>query len=236
VAILNDYIISWEPKQTNYVAGETPAIQWQITRQDNGLVPVPTAGTVTLTYPDGTQQSTSAPYISSSTAAASINIGTNAFTLSQTGTYRAQIGGITFTGSDVQARSEIQMLQVNLPYDPTTLLGMTRFYAADTTLLDPDFTDNELQMLLASAEGAYHPRLAAACGLEAIASDNARLAVVTKKGTRGNDESAVYKALVETAANLRANTISLPVTTANVPQAFTIGSADGATVGTMDVW
>lgn len=175
VQVIPDYIVAWEPEQLNYVAGETPLLQFAITRQDLQYVPPPIAGTLTLTAPNGTLQTSSTPFISSGIPAPQINIGVNTFAFSSTltGTYLVEVSGITFAGTDVQIRSDLQQLQVNLAYDPTTPLGETRLWILDTDLQQPFFSDPEINVFLKDA--SQNTILAAVYALQVLATDQARL-------------------------------------------------------------
>jgi hypothetical protein len=99
----------------------------------------------------------------------------------------------------------------NLPYDITTPLGQTRFYAADT-VQDCDgnytFSDAELNMMLAlpqcqGPEGQVIPQLAAAWAFDALAGDSARLATVSKYGDRSLNGTKLATELRAQAAELR---------------------------------
>ena len=118
-------------------------------------------------------------------------------------------------------------------YDMTTALGQTRFHAADTDESQPVFTDGELNYCLQLTGNI--PELAAARALRAAAADNAKIAVMTKTGNIGNDESKVYMALLAMADALeKAAPVVMQVA---CPSAiFTFSPDGGATPGSMDVW
>jgi hypothetical protein len=86
-------------------------------------------------------------------------------------------------------------------YDTATALGKARLFAADTNVLEAIFDDDEWQVFL-DAEG-QSPLLAAALGLETMAADAAKVAIITKNDVVSTDPSKIAQQLSDRAAALR---------------------------------
>ena len=86
-------------------------------------------------------------------------------------------------------------------YDLTTSIGKARLFAADTNILEAIYDDEEWQTLL-DAEG-QSPLLAAALGLDTMASDAAKVAVIMKNDVNATDPTKMAEQLRASAANLR---------------------------------
>lgn len=97
-------------------------------------------------------------------------------------------------------------------YDPTTALGKARLYAADTDTADAIFEDDEWTVFL-DAEG-QNPILAAALGLEVMAADAAKIAVITKNDVVSTDPTKVAQQLSDRAAALRSRAAASSSSTA----------------------
>lgn len=68
-------------------------------------------------------------------------------------------------------------------YDLSTLVGQTRFRIPDTDVINPIFSDEEIDFLL--KENEDNPLLAAAEALETIAGDPARLTQFSRGSVSG---------------------------------------------------
>ena len=124
-------------------------------------------------------------------------------------------------------------------YDLTTLVGKTRFHCADTDVssggVNAFCSDEELSYCL--TRGFNVPELAAATALRAAAADRSKIAIATRRGQYGTDESKVPDAMLRVALELERKAplakSSLPT---DVPTpVFTLDTQDG-TDGTMDGW
>jgi len=128
-------------------------------------------------------------------------------------------------------------VEVEATYDPSLLLTsplfQTRFHAADTNVANAVWSDAELNYCL-NLTGNL-PELAAARALRAAAADAAKLAVVTKVGQLGNDETQVHTALLRMASALEAQ-VAVPSQIESPDQTFSTDSDSGATPGTMTGW
>lgn len=90
---------------------------------------------------------------------------------------------------------------MTVTYDLSTAVGKCRLLAADTDVSQPVFSDEEWQAFLDwSGENAH---LAAASGLEAMATDASKVAIVTRRDSITTDPTQVGKMLRESAAALR---------------------------------
>ncbi|HXE63226.1 MAG TPA: hypothetical protein VN519_06770 [Bryobacteraceae bacterium] len=126
-------------------------------------------------------------------------------------------------------------------YDLTTTTGQTRLHLADTDVDDltddgqntATFTDAEIQYFLGIAGNT--PMLAAAMGLEALASDAVRLALIVKTQSLGVTTSELAAQYRAQASDLRSKCPYQPVI--NPPdQMFTPATGNGNNPGNMTVW
>jgi hypothetical protein len=126
---------------------------------------------------------------------------------------------------------------VEATYDPTQLdvspLYQTRLYAADTNIADAVWSDAELNYFLQKTNRVSE--LAAAKALRAGAADAAKLAVLTRVGPLGNDETKVSDKLLAMAAALEGQAAFTPAVKAP-DRVFSTTSGGGAISGTMDGW
>lgn len=121
----------------------------------------------------------------------------------------------------------------NLPYDPTTALGLTRLLVSDTDVLNVTFSDAELNALLKQRSNV--PELAAAQALRSLASDAVRIAVTFKTDSTNTDTTKIAGELRSQADMLEASAqVSGECDAADT--VFSIATNAGVTPGTMDVW
>lgn len=119
--------------------------------------------------------------------------------------------------------------------DPSTPYGRVRSLLADVDPAALVWTDDEINGALAYQQN--NAELAAAWLLEGAATDAAKLALVTKTESTNTDLRAIGEQLAARAQQLRAIAIVPIVASVNAPAApFTMGSADGSVVGSMDLW
>lgn len=114
-------------------------------------------------------------------------------------------------------------------YDTSTALGKARLFAADTNIQEAIFDDDEWQVFL-DAEG-QSPLLAAAMGLDAMAADAAKVAVVMKNDVNTTDPTKMSQILADRAAALRSRAAAGSGSTAvmaNDPIFVPSRTADGA--------
>lgn len=90
---------------------------------------------------------------------------------------------------------------MTVTYDLSTSIGKCRLLAADTNTQEYVFSDEEWQVFLDLFGDNLH--LAAAAGLDAMAADAAKIAIVTNRDKIETDPTAVGKQLRDAAAALR---------------------------------
>jgi hypothetical protein len=89
-------------------------------------------------------------------------------------------------------------------YDPTTLIGAVRFYAADTAGVEL-YTFSDVEITVALGNGQQNAMLAAAIVLEVLAADQARLAMILKNESTSTDMKVTSEQLAARAQYLRDN-------------------------------
>lgn len=109
---------------------------------------------------------------------------------------------------EVQARI-LAGVEVAATYDVATAIGQARLCGLDTDVATAVFSDAEWTQFLSDAGGV--PLLAASLGLEVMATDRARMALVVKVGALGSNEAGVCAALQERAQQLRGIVLTTPV-------------------------
>ena len=128
-------------------------------------------------------------------------------------------------------------------YDPATLIGKVRLFSTDTFADDFVFSDAELQVFLDTFSGS--PMLAAAFAIDLIATDAAKVAVITKNDSQTTDPSKMPELLAARAKTLRSMASSDPEFVASVLAAaeadapdriFTTDDTDTQYTGTMTGW
>jgi hypothetical protein len=128
-------------------------------------------------------------------------------------------------------------------YDPATLIGKVRLFSTDTFADDFVFSDPELQVFLNTFSGS--PMLAAAFAIDLIATDAAKVAVVTKNDNQTTDPSKMPELLAARAKTLRSLASSDPEFVAGILSAaeadapdriFTTDDTDTQYTGTMTGW
>jgi hypothetical protein len=201
VVTLPDYQFVWVPRETSFLKGDNPNISWLLTRADGLLDPLPVQATITIFRPDGGQDSIAIGniYGNSAVPVAAVTVG-SVYQFNLVGTYILVLSLTLNTGvGPTQTRQVMQQIQVatipvlNATYVPGTLMGLTRFYAGDTTVTSAIFSDAEI--LAALSANLQVAELAAAALLRAAASNASYVAAITNKGTFGNDESKIPQAL-----------------------------------------
>ena len=111
-------------------------------------------------------------------------------------------------------------VEVAATCDLATPIGQARLYGLDADVMTAVFSDAEWTQFLADAGGV--PLLAASLGLEVMATDRARMALVVKVGALGSNEAGVCAALQERARQLRSLALVTPVVASPAP-VFGIG-------------
>lgn len=86
-------------------------------------------------------------------------------------------------------------------YNLSTAVGKCRLYAADTNIVEAIFDDDEWQVFLDDRGGNVF--LAAADGLEAMAADASKVAVVMKNDVNVTDPTKMAQQLADRAIALR---------------------------------
>jgi hypothetical protein len=85
--ILPSFDFAWAPNTNCYGVGDAPAWGFTITRTDGGLVPSPTAASLTYSLPDGSIGSVATLYASSGTSAAALVVAGVPAALPESGQY-----------------------------------------------------------------------------------------------------------------------------------------------------
>lgn len=155
--------------------------------------------------------------------------------------YVASFDYSAVASDDSATRTDLPTVQVKLlpiveivaTYDITSLVGQTRFHAADTDVADPIWSDAELSYCLTQTESSV--MRAAAMALRAAAVDRAKIALIVRKGTLSRDRTKVPELLRMMASDLEAQdstggSIEAP------DEIFSTDTDDGETVGTMTGW
>lgn len=128
-------------------------------------------------------------------------------------------------------------------YDLTTDIGKIRLFTTDTDASDYIYSDEELGVFLSLFAGS--PMLAAAAALDAIATDAAKVAIITKNDVQTTDPTKIPTLLAERAKTLRSMAGSDPAFVATIlggvaegapDRIFTTDETDTDTLGTMTGW
>ena len=118
-------------------------------------------------------------------------------------------------------------------YDPTTLVGQTRFHMGDRDMSKPRFTDAELVAALSMS--SQLPMLAAAMAIESLASSVSMVARSISADGYSTNFASIASALSEQAKALRDNVVMTPIV--NSPdQIFSTNSGNGTVQGTTSLW
>lgn len=125
----------------------------------------------------------------------------------------------------------------NADYDPTTLIGKTRFHAADTDVKAPvdnaTFSDVEITYTLSLSSN--DPISSAAWLLEALAADSARLAFVIQSQGLKIDRTELSNTLAARALSLRMQA-GVGGSVDSPDRVFTTDNATDSVIGSMTGW